>query len=70
MAKLTTGQRNALAPSSFVFPKQRAFPINDPSHARAALSQAPKKGPAVVAKVKAAVKAKFPSIGKPKTRGL
>ena len=62
MAKLTTAGRNALAPTSFVFPKTRAFPINDPSHARAALSQAPKKGPAVVAKVKAAVKRKFPGI--------
>lgn len=62
MAKLTTGQRNALNPASFVFPKTRSFPINDASHARSALSQAPKKDPAVVAKVKAAVKSKFPGI--------
>lgn len=62
MAKLTSKARNALPTGSFVFPKTRDFPINDPSHARAALSDAPKKGPAVVAKVRAAVKRKYPGI--------
>lgn len=64
MAKLTAKSRNALLPSAFVFPGKRSFPIPDRSHAMNALSQAPKKGPAVAAKVRAAVKRKFPGIGK------
>jgi hypothetical protein len=70
MAKLSTSQRNSLPSSDFVFPKQRKFPVEDASHARNALSRASAKGPAVEAKVRAKVKAKFPGIGKsskPKT---
>lgn len=63
MAKLTTEGRNALSGKSFALPGRR-FPIPDQSHARNALSQAPKDGPTVVAKVRAAVKRKFPGIGK------
>lgn len=66
MAKLTAATRNALPASSFVFPGSRKFPIEDASHARNALSRAGAKGGAVQAKVRAAVKRKYPSIGKPK----
>jgi len=62
MAKLTSKARNALSSSSFVFPGKRSFPIPDASHARNALSQAAKKSPAVQAKVRGAVKRKFPGI--------
>lgn len=64
MAKLTTAKRNSLPAGSFVFPKSRKFPINDPSHARNALSRAAAKGGSVEAKVRAAVHAKYPGIGK------
>ena len=62
MAKLTAKSRNALASSQFVFPGKRSFPIPDASHGRNALAQAAKKGPAVAAKVRSAVKRKFPGI--------
>lgn len=62
MAKLTTKSRNALSRSSFVFPGKRSFPIPDASHARNALARAGAKGPAVQAKVRSAVKRKFPGI--------
>jgi hypothetical protein len=65
MAKLTAKKRNSLKTSSFAEPGERKFPINDKSHARNALSRAAAKGPAVEAKVRAAVKRKYPSIGKP-----
>lgn len=65
MAKLTAAKRNSLPSSAFVFPKTRKFPIEDPSHARNALSRAGAKGGSIQAKVRAKVKSKYPSIGKP-----
>ena len=69
---LTAGQRRELPNSDFVFPgkgegpegKQRgAYPINDKKRARAALSMAAAHAsPEKEAKVKAAVKKKFPDI--------
>ena len=69
---LTAGQRRELPDSDFVFPgkgegpegKQRgAYPINDKKRARAALSMAAAHAsPEKEAKVKAAVKKKFPDI--------
>ncbi len=67
MAKLTTKKRKKLPAKSFVFPKARKFPIEDKAHARDALSRAAAKGGSVEAKVRAAVKKKYPSIGKRKT---
>ena len=64
MAKLTSAKRNSLPSSAFVFPKTRKFPIEDPTHARNALSRAGAKGGAVESKVRAKVHAKYPSIGK------
>jgi hypothetical protein len=63
MGKLTSAERNALPARSFVFPKTRKFPINDPNHARDALSRAGAKGGAVEARVRAAVHRKYPSMG-------
>ena len=62
MAKLTSSARNALSSKQFVFPGKRSFPIPDASHARNALARAGAKGPAVQAKVKAAVRSKYPGI--------
>ena len=69
MAELTYKQRKALPKSSFVFPKERAFPIKDKAHARAALQMAAgarsgkPQSSERRAKIKAAVHKKFPSIG-------
>ena len=63
MAKLTTETRNKLPAKSFAGP-DRSFPINDPSHARNALSRVSQFGsPALKAQVRAKVHAKYPSIG-------
>lgn len=70
MAKLNSAERNSLPSSDFVFPKQRKFPIEDASHARDALSRAGAKGGSVEAKVRGAVKRKFPAIGKSKHSAL
>jgi hypothetical protein len=68
MAKLTTKKRKALKSKDFVFPKTRKFPIEDKAHARDALARAAHKGGAVEAKVRAAVKKKYPGIGKKKKK--
>ena len=63
MAKLTTETRNKLPTKSFAGP-HRSFPINDPSHARNALSRVSQFGsPSLKAQVRAKVHAKYPSIG-------
>jgi hypothetical protein len=67
MAKLTTKKRKSLSAKAFVFPKTRKFPIEDKAHARDALSRAAHKGGSVEAKVRAAVKKKYPGIGKKKS---
>ena len=59
MAKLNAAKRNALPSKDFALPGGR-YPINDPSHARNALARS--SGKPVAAKVRAKVKAKFPSI--------
>jgi hypothetical protein len=64
MATLTAKGRARIKPSNFALPGKR-YPIQDASHARAALSMVAKNGtPAEAAKVKAAVHKKYPSIGK------
>lgn len=71
MAKLSYRDRKNLPSSTFVFPKERKFPINDVSHARNALSRAGAKGGVVEQKVRSAVHSKFPGIGgEIKRRGL
>ena len=67
MAKLTAKQRNKLKSSSFAEPAQRAYPINDRAHARNALARVSQYGsPAEKAKVRAAVKKKYPDMMKGK----
>jgi hypothetical protein len=62
MTKLSSKTRNRLPAKDFAGP-DRSFPIEDASHARAALSRAAHKGGAVESKVRAAVHRKFPTIG-------
>lgn len=60
---LTTKKRNALKPSQFALPGGH-YPINDPNHARNALSRASQFGtPAEKATVRKKVAKKFPGIG-------
>ena len=61
--ELSTDERKALPDSAFVFPKERKYPINDIDHARAALSMGAQHAtPSEYAKIKAAVKKKYPEI--------
>lgn len=63
MAKLTSSQRDKLAAGEFVFPTKRAYPLNNKSHARAALSMVAAHGtPAQRAAVRDAVARRYPSI--------
>jgi hypothetical protein len=64
MAKLSTDARKKTPAKSFAEPDKRRYPIEDEAHARNALSRVAQSGtPAEKAKVKAAVKKKYPSIG-------
>ena len=64
MAKLTAKTRKAIPTSSFAGPA-RSYPIEDASHARNALSRVSQFGsPALKAKVRAKVHARYPAIGK------
>lgn len=63
MAKLTAKSRNALSSKSFALPGKRAYPLNDANHARNALARVSQFGtPAQKAKVRSAVKRKYPGI--------
>ena len=63
---LTAKRRNALSDKSFAGP-DRSYPIEDPDHARNALSRVSQFGsPKLKARVRAAVHRKYPSIGKDK----
>lgn len=69
MAKLTGKARKALPKKSFAVPADRAYPIQDPAHARNALARVAQHGtPAEKAQVRAAVHRKYPSIGAPAAR--
>lgn len=62
MAKLTAKKRNALPAKAFAGP-DRSYPIADASHARNALARVSQHGgPALKARVRAAVHRKYPGI--------
>lgn len=63
MTKLTAKKRKSLPKGDFVFPGARKYPIEDKSHARNALARVSQHGSASeIARVKAAIRQKFPSI--------
>lgn len=69
MSKLTAARRNKLPASTFAGP-DRSYPIPDASHARNALARASQHaGPALKAKIRAKVHAKFPGIHQGKKHG-
>ena len=62
MAKLTAAKRKAIPSKDFAGPG-RSYPINDASHARNALARVSQHGtPALQARVRSAVKRKYPNI--------
>ena len=63
MGLLSTKSRKALPKSAFGMPARRAYPLEDASHARNALARVSQHGsPSEKAKVRAAVKRKYPGI--------
>jgi hypothetical protein len=67
MAKLSSKARKKLKTSTFAIPERRAYPLNDASHARNALARVSQHGTAEEKKkVRAAVKRRYPGIGKKK----
>ena len=64
MAKLTSKERNSLPSSDFAVPSERKYPLNDPNHARNALSRVSQFGTAdLKKKIREKVHRKFPGIG-------
>jgi hypothetical protein len=70
MAKdLSAKDRKKLPKRSFALPGKRKYPIPDKAHARNALARVAQHGtPAEQKKVKAAVKRRFPGIGRKKSK--
>jgi hypothetical protein len=63
----STKERKKLSTKSFALPGKRKYPIPDKAHARNALARVAQKGtPTEKKTVRAAVKRRFPSIGKKK----
>jgi hypothetical protein len=63
MSTLSYSARKKLPKKSFAVPGKRAYPIEDKAHARNALARVSQHGsPAEKAKVRGAVKRKYPSI--------
>jgi hypothetical protein len=63
VAKLTSKRRANLKPSQFAVPSKDGYPIPDAAHARNALARVAQHGsPSEQARVKAAVRKKFPGI--------
>ena len=62
MTKLTAAERNAIPPEDIAGPN-KSYPINDDNHARNALARVSQHGtPALQARVRSAVKRKYPNI--------
>ncbi|MDT4911689.1 MAG: hypothetical protein QOC66_817 [Pseudonocardiales bacterium] len=65
----STKKRKKLSKKMFALPGKRKYPIPDKAHARNALARVSQNGtPAEQKKVKAAVRKRFPSIGKKDTK--
>lgn len=61
--KLNAASRKRLKSSDFAIPSKRAYPIPDEGHAKAALARVDEFGtPAERAKVRAAIRRKFPNM--------
>lgn len=66
---LTESARDKIKPKNFAEPKKRAYPIEDPAHARNALARVSQFGsPGEKSQVRAKVHAKYPGIGDDKEK--
>lgn len=63
MAKLFAAQRNKLPSSDFALPSQRAFPIENKSHAIQALRMKGHASPPEQSEIESKVATKFPGVG-------
>jgi hypothetical protein len=69
MAKLSTRRRKSLGTKQFAIPEKRKYPIHDAAHARNALARVAQDGtPSEKARVRRAVRRRYPSIGTPKKK--
>jgi hypothetical protein len=67
--ELTGKDRKKLSKKEFALPGKRKYPIPDKAHARNALARVAQNGtPDEQTKVRAAVRKRFPSIGKKKKK--
>ncbi|MBV8089474.1 MAG: hypothetical protein JO139_07835 [Alphaproteobacteria bacterium] len=67
MSDMKTKDRKKLSKKSFALPGKRKYPITDKAHARNALARVAQHGTkAEQKKVRAAVKKRFPGIGRKK----
>ena len=65
MTKLSSAGRKSLPAKSFAEPKERKYPIENTAHAKNALARVSQFGtPAEKTKVRNAVNAKYPAIGR------
>lgn len=65
--ELSTKDRKKLSDKTFALPGKRKYPIPDKAHARNALARVASNGTAAEQKkVKAAVKKRFPGVGRKK----
>ena len=63
MARLTYKKRKSLKSTSFVFPRERRYPIHDINHARSALAMVARFGDAAEKKrVRTAVYRRYPEL--------
>lgn len=70
MARLSSRRRRKLPKKSFALPGKRKYPIDTKKRARNALARVSQHGsPSQKRRVRAAVKRKYPSIGKKKSGG-
>lgn len=70
LAELTTRTRKKLKKSQFAIPGRRAYPIHDRSHAQNALARVSQHGTSEEkSRVRAAVRRRYPAMGKPKKKG-
>ena len=63
MAKISAKKRRSLPRSSFVYPKQRRYPIHDKAHARSALQMGARSDTfGSIKTIKAKVYKRYPSL--------
>jgi hypothetical protein len=63
MSKLSAARRRALPARDFALPAEREYPINDHSHAAAALRDMTHESARKQQQIRAAIQARYPGLG-------